>query len=97
MGNPFKKPKAPAPIIQAPEERTETVVGPNGQPTTTTTTAPPTLPAAPARSDDETLALAEEQRKRFAGGGGRSMTYLTGGGLTQGSSAIRFLGGAART
>lgn len=56
------------------------------------------LPPPPARSDSETAALADEQRKRFGGAGsGRSMTYLTGGGLSQGSSAIKFLGGAAHT
>lgn len=54
--------------------------------------------APPARSDAETQALAEEQRRRFGGArSGRASTYLTSGGLSDSSSAVRFLGGAART
>lgn len=59
---------------------------------------PDPLPPAPERTDTETQALADEQRKRFASaGGGRAATFLTGGGTTAGSSAVRFLGGAAAT
>lgn len=60
--------------------------------------APDPLPPPPERSDAETDKLAEEQRRKFAGGsGGRASTYLTATGTTQGSSAVRFLGGAAAT
>lgn len=59
---------------------------------------PAPLPPAPERSDVQTQQLADQQRKRFAGaGGGRVSTYLTSGGTTSGSAAVRFLGGAART
>lgn len=59
---------------------------------------PDPLPPAPERSSEETAALAEEQRSRFARRAGRASTMLTGGaGADSGSSAIRFLGGAART
>ncbi|RTL04983.1 hypothetical protein EKK58_09255 [Candidatus Dependentiae bacterium] len=59
---------------------------------------PEPLRPAPERSDAETEALAEEQRKRVAGAsGGRASTYLTGGGTEAASSAVRFLGGAAKT
>lgn len=52
----------------------------------------------PERSAAETTALSDEQRARFANRGGRAMTMLTGGlGTEGGSSAVRFLGGAART
>ena len=59
---------------------------------------PKPLPPAPERSDVQTEQLAAEQRKRFAGAsGGRASTFLTSGGTSAGSSAVRFLGGAART
>ena len=56
------------------------------------------LPPPPERSDAQTLALAAEQRKKFAGAGdGRASTFLTAGGTTAASSAVKFLGGAGRT
>lgn len=59
---------------------------------------PEPLPPAPERSDSQTQALAEEQRKKFAGPtGGRASTFLTAAGTQAGSSAVRFLGGAAAT
>jgi hypothetical protein len=59
---------------------------------------PAPLPPEPERSDAQTQELADEQRKRLAtSGSGRSSTFLTGGGLTEASSSVRFLGGAART
>lgn len=59
---------------------------------------PDPLPPAPERTAEETAALAEQQRSRFFSRGGRSSTSLTGGtGATSGSSAVSFLGGAART
>lgn len=59
---------------------------------------PAPLPPPPVRSDAETQSLAEEQRKRIsAQGSGRASTFLTQGGVDQGSSAVRFLGGAAKT
>lgn len=59
---------------------------------------PDPLPAAPERSDSETQALADEQRKKFAApSGGRASTWLSSGGVTAGSSAVRFLGGAKAT
>lgn len=58
---------------------------------------PDPLPPPPERSDAETAALAEEQRKRLNPGQGRASTYLTGGGIDAGSSAVRYLGGSART
>lgn len=59
---------------------------------------PDALPPPPERSDPETAALAESQRARFGRGGGRASTMLTGGsGTGGGQSAVRFLGGAART
>lgn len=59
---------------------------------------PDPLPPPPARSDEETTTLAEEQRRRYAPGrGGRASTFLTQGGVTAGSSAVKFLGGAAAT
>ena len=55
-------------------------------------------PPVPERSDTETQTLAEEQRKRFFGRSGRASTMLTGGsGVDEGSAAVRFLGGAAKT
>lgn len=57
---------------------------------------PEPLPPPPERSDSETQALADEQRRKFATPG-RAATFLTGAGTTQGSSAVRFLGGAAAT
>lgn len=59
---------------------------------------PDPLPPPPERTDTETARLAEDQRSAFFKRGGRAMTMLTGGSGTEGSaSAIRFLGGAART
>lgn len=59
---------------------------------------PDPLPAPPERSSADTAALAGEQRSRFFRQGGRATTMLTGGsGAGSGASAIRFLGGAART
>ena len=59
---------------------------------------PDAPPPPPERSDPETAALAEAQRARFGRGGGRASTMLTGGnGTGGGQSAVRFLGGAART
>lgn len=59
---------------------------------------PQPLPPAPERSDLQTQQLAEQQRKRFSGAsGGRASTFLTSGGTSAASSAVRFLGGAART
>lgn len=68
------------------------------KPKTPAVVIPDPLPPAPERSDAETENLAEEQRRRFSGAqGGRASTFLTAGGTTQGSSAVRFLGGAAAT
>ena len=59
---------------------------------------PAPLPPPPERSDADTAALAERQRAGFFNRGGRATTMLTGGSGTSGaSSAVRFLGGAART
>lgn len=59
---------------------------------------PDALPPPPERSDADTASLAEQQRSKFFRKGGRASTMLTGGSGTEGSSsAIRFLGGAART
>lgn len=59
---------------------------------------PEPLPPPPERTDQQTQALADGQRRRFAGASqGRAATFLTGGGLSAGSSAVRFLGGAAAT
>lgn len=59
---------------------------------------PDPLPPAPERSAEVTSALAAEQRSRFFRRGGRAGTMLTGGsGAGGGTSAISFLGGAART
>lgn len=58
---------------------------------------PAPLPPPPDRSDAQTQSLADEQRKRFSGSQGRASTFLTAGGTQQGSSAVRFLGGAAKT
>lgn len=59
---------------------------------------PDPLPPAPERSDAQTQQLADEQRKKFAGSSaGRAATFLTQGGTTAASSAVRFLGGAAST
>lgn len=56
------------------------------------------LPPAPERSDAETEELAEEQRRRFGSSrSGRASTYLSGGGLSSASSAVRYLGGSAAT
>lgn len=60
--------------------------------------APDPLPPAPTRSAEDTSALAAEQRSKFFNRGGRAATMLTGGsGASGGVSAIRFLGGTART
>lgn len=68
------------------------------KPKPTPVVVPDPLPPAPERTDTETQALAEQQRKKFAGAsGGRASTFLTGAGTTAGSSAVRFLGGAAAT
>lgn len=59
---------------------------------------PEYTPPAPVRSAEDTQQLASDQRRKFANRGGRSSTMLTGGAGTGGGvSAIRFLGGAART
>lgn len=59
---------------------------------------PDPAPPPPTRSAEDTSALAAEQRARFFQRGGRGATSLTGGtGTGGGVSAIRFLGGAART
>lgn len=59
---------------------------------------PEPLPPPPERTDAETQTLADEQRRRFGtASGGRASTFLTGGGLSSGSSAVRFLGGASAT
>lgn len=58
---------------------------------------PEPLPPPPERTDTETQQLAEEQRKRFAAPGGRSSTWLSAGGTSAPSSAVRFLGGASAT
>lgn len=57
------------------------------------------LPPAPERTDAQTEALAEEQRKRFAtsASGGRASTYLSGGGATEATSAVRYLGTSSQT
>lgn len=57
-----------------------------------------TAPAS-ERTDNQTSALADQQRSRYARRGtGRAMNMLTGGGGADSAvSAIRFLGGAART
>jgi hypothetical protein len=55
-------------------------------------------PPPPERTDSETTALADEQRRRAVGAeDGRAASFLTSSGLTEGSAAVRFLGGAART
>jgi len=55
-------------------------------------------PPPAERTDAETAALEEEQRKKFAGGtGGRASTFLSGGNLSEAVSAVRNLGGTART
>lgn len=59
---------------------------------------PDPLPPAPVRSAEDTSNLAAQQRESFFRRGGRASTMLTGGAGTGGGvSAIRFLGGAART
>lgn len=60
---------------------------------------PEPLPPPPERSDAETESLAEEQKKRFTSSTarGRASTFLTGGGVTEGTSAVRFLGNSSRT
>jgi hypothetical protein len=56
------------------------------------------LPPPPERSDEETEQLAEEQRRQVAPpGGGRAATFLTAGGVSQGYTATRYLGGARAT
>lgn len=71
---------------------------PFSKPKATPVVVPDPLPPPPERNDTETQNLADEQRKRFAGaGGGRASTFLTGGGTSMGSSAVRFLGGASAT
>lgn len=60
--------------------------------------APAPLPPPPTRSDAETQQLADEQRKKYATSkGGRASTFLTQGGVSDSTSAVRFLGGAAAT
>jgi hypothetical protein len=50
------------------------------------------------RTPEQTRSAEERQRFRFFGSGGRMSTMLTsGGGAGQGSAAVRYLGGAART
>jgi hypothetical protein len=59
---------------------------------------PDPAPPAPTRSAEDTANLAAQQRESFFRRGGRGSTMLTGGSGTGGGvSAIRFLGGAART
>lgn len=59
---------------------------------------PAPLPPPPARSDAQTQALADEQRRKYAAGdSGSAQTYLTTSGTTDSSSAVRYLGGAAKT
>ena len=59
---------------------------------------PDPLPPVPERSDAETAALAEEQRKKFGTArSGRASTFLSGGGLSESSTASRFLGGSQAT
>lgn len=68
------------------------------KPKTPTVVTPEPPPPAPERSNDETATLAAEQRAKFNKRGGRGFTMLTGGqGAGSGMSAMRFLGGAART
>lgn len=69
------------------------------RPKTPEVRTPPPLPPAPERTSDEVDALAEEQRLELQKRKGRASTWLTGGGgaTTPSSSAVRFLGGAART
>ena len=59
--------------------------------------APKPLPPAPDRTDAQTQALADEQRKRFSGSTGRAANFFTAGGTTQAATAVRYLGGAAKT
>ncbi len=64
------------------------------KPKTPKVETPNPLPPPPERSDGETAALAAEQRAKA--NKGRAYTMLTGGqGVS--STAVRFLGGAART
>lgn len=59
---------------------------------------PDPLPPPPSLSDEETASLAEENRKaNTPRRGGRAATFLTPGGTTQQSSAVRFLGAGAAT
>lgn len=59
---------------------------------------PDAAPPAPTRTAEETASLAASQREGFFRRGGRAATSLTGGaGAGVGASALRFLGGAART
>lgn len=68
------------------------------KPKTPTVVVPDAPPPAPERSSDEVEQLAAEQRSKFSKRGGRAFTMLTGGqGAGSGTSAMRFLGGAART
>lgn len=68
------------------------------KPKTPKVQTPDPLPPPPERSDTETAALAEEQRKKMSQRGGRAFTMLTGGqGAGTGTSAMSYLGGAART
>lgn len=74
------------------------MTNPFSKPKSSPVVIPDPLPPPPERTDTETQRLADEQRKRFAGsGGGRASTFLTAGGTSAGSSAVRFLGGAAST
>lgn len=69
-----------------------------GKPSMPEVRYPDPVPPAPERSSAQTQALADMQRSQFFRRGGRATTMLTGGtGTEGGSSAIRFLGGAART
>ena len=67
------------------------------QPAMPAATRLPDTPPVAERSSSETSALADTQRRNMTGKG-RAMTMLTGGGGADSAiSAVRFLGGAART
>jgi hypothetical protein len=69
-----------------------------GGSTTTTASTVAASPPAAERSDSQTTALADSQRANYAKRRGRAMTMLTGGsGADSTISAVRYLGGAART
>lgn len=69
------------------------------RPDTPKVRTPPPLPPAPERTTEEVDALAEAQRMEFQKRKGRASTWLTGGSgaTTPSTSAVRFLGGAAKT